>query len=239
MCRIRMYLSVVFLITICSNGWAQNTFQEIIEDNPFKLQRSIVNGVSWTNSVLYKGNRFCGSSNWKKGEVLLGDKLYKDVLINYDVVDNELILFDDKVGDEKYVKLNKELVSKFQYTDNKELKTFVKRTLPNTKGEDFYEEVFKGTVSFYIKHKKSVNKEIGTVYMGKLYDSNTLYLVDKNGANTFHSKKKLTQLLGNSKLLKKYIREHNLSINKENPSDIVLLLNYNEELTQSNNVASR
>lgn len=239
MCKKRTYLIVAFLVIVCINGWAQNTFQEIIKNDPFTSERSIVNGVSWTNSILYKGNRFCGTGNWKKGEVFLGGKLYKDVLINYDVVENELILFDDKRTDKKYVKLNKELISRFQYLENNELKTFVKTKLPNTKGEDFYEEVFKGSVTFYIKHKKSVNKEIGTIYMGKLYENNTFYLVDKNEAYTFHNRKKLTQLLGNSKLLKKYIRQHNLSINKNNPSDIVFLLNYNEELIQSDNIASR
>lgn len=234
-----MYLTVIFLMIVCGNGWAQNTFQDIVKTDPFTSKRSVINGVSWTNSVQYKGNRFCGNGNWKKGEILCNGKLYKDVLINYDVLENELILFDEKPGDEKYIKLNKELITRFRYIDGTEVKTFVKTKLPDTREEDFYEEVFSGSVSFFIKHKKMVNKEIGTTYMGKLYDSNILYLVDKNQTNTFHNKKKLTQLLGNSKVLKKYIRQNNLSINKNNPADIVLLLNYNEELLQSNNVASR
>lgn len=226
-------LFLLFMFSILLNGTAQTTFNKIIKTDLYTSGKSIVNGIDWTNSVSYQGNRFCGSKNWKDGSVLFNGKLYSGLKINYDVLEDELVLYDETPEAEKYVQLNKNLIEQFSFTYNGTRKTFVNKELNTSKGKEIYEEIYNGDVSFYIRHKKSVKKEIGTVYMGKLYDSNTFYLYHSEQAHAFKNKKKVLQILGNSKELKDFIRKENLKIHKDYPNDIVRLLIYHQSLTKA------
>ena len=230
----RQLLFILFMSSVLINGTAQTTFNTIINGDLYTSGKSIVNGIAWTNSVAYQGNRFCGSSNWKDGSVLFNGILYSGLKINYDVLEDELILYDETSGAEKYIQLNKDLIEQFSYADESNTKTFVYKEIDSSKGKEIYEEVYKGEISFYIKHKKSVKKEIGTLYMGKLYDDNTFYLYDAQQTRSFKNKKKILQILGYSKELKTFIRKENLIIHKNYPNDIVRLLVYHQSLTKAN-----
>ena len=227
-------LFILFMFAILINGTAQDTFNELVSSELYASGRSVVNGISWTNSIAYKGNRFCGSSNWKDGSILFNGRLYSGLKINYDVLEDELILYDETPGAEKYIQLNKELIEQFSYTDENTTQTFVFKELNASKGKEIFEEVYKGEVSFYIKHKKSVKKEIGTVYMGKLYDDNTFYLHDSQQIFAFKNKKKVLDILGNSKEIKDFIKRELLRIHRNYPNDIVRLLVYHQSLTPAN-----
>ncbi|MCY1722773.1 hypothetical protein OU798_20655 [Prolixibacteraceae bacterium Z1-6] len=230
MLRIIRYLFSILIFLpffVCS----QNTFDELIEQDLYANQRWIVNGVAWTNSSSYKGNRFCGSSKWKLGEVVFNGKEYFSVWINYDVLEQELILYDEKPGSEKYIKLNRQLIESFSYEDQGETKMFVVEELVPGNGTQIYEKVQSGAISFYIKYRKSVKNEIQGDYLGKIINNNIYYLVDEQGVHAFKNKKQVLDILGNTKALKKYIRKENLVINRKKPEDIVRLLVYNELLT--------
>jgi hypothetical protein len=221
---------IMLLLLVHLNGLTQPVFDEIVDQELYTSQRSIVNGIAWTNSVKYMGNKFYGSSQWKSGEVKFNGKLYLGLQINYDILEDKLILFDGKSGEEKYIEINKKLIEMFRFQDDNITHTFVNTELIPTKGKEFYEEVYTGPCSFYIKHKKTIKKEIGPVYMGKLYDGNIHYLTNNTGVHQFKNKKTILQILGNSIELKKYIRKENLKINRKHPNDIVRLLVYNESL---------
>lgn len=227
-------LFILFMFGILINGTAQTSFNELVSSDLYASGRSIVNGISWTNSVAYQGNRFCGSSNWKDGSILFNGRLYSGLKINYDVLEDELILYDETPGAEKYIQLNKKLIEQFSYTDENTSQTFVFKELNAAKGKEIFEEVYNGEVSFYIKHKKSVKKEIGTVYMGQLYDNNIFYLHDSRQSVAFKNKKKVLDILGNSKELKDFIRSEHLKIHRNYPNDIVRLLVYYQTITKAN-----
>jgi hypothetical protein len=230
----KQLLFIVFLFSIIKNGTTQTTFTSIINDDLYTSGQSIVNGLAWTNSVAYKGNRFCGSNNWKEGSVLFNGRWYSGLEINYDVLEDELIFYDETPGSEKYIQLNKDLIERFNYIDENTQRNFVLKELSSEKGKEIYEEIYRGAVSFYIKHKKSVKEEIGTKYMGKLYDSNTFYLDDGQQSYSFKKRKKVLEILGNSRELKTFIRKENLRINKNHQNDIVRLLEYYQSLIKAN-----
>lgn len=227
-------LFILFMFSLLLTGTAQTTFNTVINGDLYTSGKSIVNGIAWTNSVVYQGNRFCGSSNWKDGSVLFNGKLYSGLKINYDILEDELILYDETPGAEKYIQLNKRLIKQFSYTDANETKTFVYSKIDPSKGKEIYEKVYEGEVSFYIKHKKSVKKELYDIDMSKLYDNNSYYLCTPTDAYSFKNKKKVLQILGNSKELKNFIRQENLRIHKNHPNDIVRLLVYHQSLTKAN-----
>ena len=235
MLKIRSILLILFVCIVCGKHvFSQHTFTEVTDQELYLSERSIVNGISWTNSVRYKGNRFFGSKEWKTGELTFDGKRYKNIQINYDLLDGEIILYDDIPGKEKYIRLNKTKIDSFQFVDQGLVKHFESIQLKTSESKEICQRIYKGKVSYYVRHKKSVQKEIGTVYMGRLYDSNTHYLVDENGAHSFRKKKKVLELLGNPKELKKYIRSNKLSISPKYPNDVIMLLRFAESLNATN-----
>ncbi|NQU52940.1 MAG: hypothetical protein HQ522_10425 [Bacteroidetes bacterium] len=214
-------------------SFSQTDFDNFLKHELYSTSRSIVNGTPWTNSLLYRGHPFCGSNNWKTGDVIFNGERYPDLEINYNIVEDELILFDNKKG---LVKLNKRLIEEFTYIDESEstTKSFIHKELVLGDGKEFFEKVYSGTVTFYIKHKKWIKKNIGAGYMGTLYSNNKLYIVDAAGVHLFRKKGGLLDILGSSKELNKYIRKENLKINKKHPEDIVTLLMHFENLSQAN-----
>ena len=232
MLKIRSLLLLFFVFVLCGRYVsAQNTFSEVIDQELYLSERSVVNGISWTNSVRYKGNRFFGSKEWKTGELTFDGKKYEGIKINYDLLDNEIILFDDVPGNEKYIRLNKTKIDSFRFFDQGSIKHFESIYLNESEGKEICQRIYRGKVSYYVRHKKAVQKEIGTVYMGRLYDSNIHYLVDEKGAHSFRKKKKVLEVLGGQKELKKYIRSNKLMIS---PKYVTLLLRFAETLKTTN-----
>lgn len=233
--KIRSILLVLFAyLLLCGNALCQHTFDEAINQELYLSERAIVNGTSWTNSVRYEGNRFCGSKEWKTGQLSFDGKKYKNLLINYDLLEDEIILYDDIPGKEKYIQLNKGKIDSFQYIDNGQIKQFVNIELQASAGKEIYEVLYLGKVSYYLRHKKSVQKQIGTTYMGKLYDSNIHYLKTENGSFSVRNKKRVLEILGHSKELKKYIRQHGLTISPKKPNHIIQLIRFSETLSTTN-----
>ncbi len=234
--KIRNVVVLFFILHFVNfTSLSQTDFDIILQKELYTPSRDIINGTSWSNSMVYKGHPYCGSSQWKTGDVVFNGERYSDLNINYNIVEDELILFDEKKGNEKYIKLNKRLIEKFSYFDDSEktTKSFIHKELVLSKGKEFFEEVYSGTTSFYIKHKKLIKKQIGGTYMGSLYSDNTFYIVDSAGVHSFRNKGRLFDILGYNKELKKFIKKENLQINKDHPKDIVKLLMYYEILTQT------
>lgn len=235
--KIRNIVVLFFILHFVNfTSLSQTDFDIIIQKELYTPDRDIINGTSWSNSMVYKGHPYCGSSQWKTGDVVFNGETYSDLSINYNIVEDELILFDEKKGNEKYIKLNKRLIEEFTYFDESEstTKSFIHKELVLGDGKEFFEKVYSGTVSFYIRHKKWIKKNIGEGYMGTLYTNNNFYIGDSAGVHLFRKKGRLLDILGSSKELNKYIRKENLKINKKHPEDIVKLLMHFENLSQTN-----
>lgn len=235
MWKIRSILLILLLCILCSKyATSQSTFNEVINQELYRSERSIVNGVAWTNSVRYQGNRFFGSKDWKTGHLSFEGREYRNLQINYDLLDDEIIMYDAIPGQEKYIQLDKTKIDSFSFFDNGSSKHFVSLQLNGSEEAIICERIYKGEVSYFERHKKAVQKQIGTTYMGRLYDNNTHYLKNDRGIYSFRTKKRVLEILGNSKELKKYIRKHGLNINPKSPNDIVMLIRYSETLRTVN-----
>ena len=115
------------------------------------------------------------------------------------------------------------------------IRHFVNVELDPFKDKAICEVLFQGKVSYYVRHKKGIKKQIvktetGKIYAGILYDKNTHYLKNDSGTFSFRNQKMLLELLGNSKTLQKFIRKKGLTIKTRYPDDIIELLSYNETL---------
>lgn len=221
-----IFLLFIMLFEFQSN--AQSSFSKIVDQEFYARSALLVNGKIWSNSLNYKGHQFCHGAEWKKGNVLFGGVYYKDVLLNYDIHRSRLILFYKDGITSKYIELNNELVEAFDYLYAGEIHRFVTTDLLGEK--ELFEEVFTGSLSIYVKHKKGVHKRANNIYLGAYYERSHMYLQNKIGVFRVDSTSSLLKSLGNAKLLKKFIRKHGLYVDKDHVQDIVSLLTYFESL---------
>lgn len=234
--RILKVMLVLYYSLLVFTGFSQSGFNEIKEMELYTSKRSIVNGTPWYKANVYKGHQFFGSEYGKIGEILYQGKWYTDILMNYNILENEILIIDENKENTRWIKLNKKFIDSFSFIDkeNQKKSSFVYTELEENAGKDFYEIVYAGTVSFYIKHKKSVRKQIENNYKGVLYPNNQLYLKKDGQIFHFYSKSKLLDVLGNKKVLRSYISKTRLKINKKNTEDIAALLVYYDGIKTKN-----
>lgn len=239
MCIIRKTLAFI-LVLFCSSVcvFSQTSFNEIIEDELYAGKRSVVNGSTWKNSVAYRGHRFLGDKHWKTGDVVFNGKRYTNLQLNYDIVEDDLILYDEQDDNIRYINVNKRFLEEFSYEESGRKYTFIYSNFLSPSQKEIMEVRHVGPVSLYVKHRKDIRKQIGPVYMGTYYVNTQLYLKKDNKMYHVRNKKSILSVLGNEKELKKYARSKALNIDKHHPNHIVQLLVYNERFRSQQSLAT-
>lgn len=205
-----------------------NNSSYTIQNSDSKL---IINGIHWVNSTKYKNHRFCHNVNWKKGNIIFQNKLYTDLIFNYDIFKDELILFNRDGKSAQYIQLNKNFIKKFNYTEDGVEHNFKKINIVNK--TCFVEELYLGKTSFYIVHKKKLSDKNEGKYLGAYLYKPKYYFKNKDIFFKISNKKSILNFLGHQTELKKYIRDNSLKIKTKYPDHIVKLLAYYEKLTNN------
>ena len=191
------YCSIVLLLSLkCSNLIAQNTAQTPIHDwfdsKIGKENLDINNGKLLLNydRVFNKVDRFF-YSEYKSGSVIYDDQVYNNMILNYDVVNDDLILKPNGEFDKAPIIINKYKVKSFSI--NQKVYVNLNYDQPNLPEfiNGFYEESYKGdNISFYVKHSKIKKDLINDI---NLYDDfikkSSYFIAYKNTFYSISSKK--------------------------------------------------
>ncbi|MCX6256232.1 MAG: hypothetical protein NTV31_17420, partial [Bacteroidia bacterium] len=128
---------------------------DIIEQDSLKERQILYNGRVWRN--LYyrvRGDQFLFSKDFLQGSLTINGNSYKNILINYDIYNDE-ILTPKKNG--SIIQLNKEMVDSFTLVFVGKTYRFVNAqedSLPVIKG--FVKVLYKGKSALYVKYKKEI-----------------------------------------------------------------------------------
>ena len=170
------------------------------------------------------GHPFCIDEEWKNGSVTLNGRLYDDLLLRYDVEDNELVLNTSKLnGKSLQICLNTEEISSFEMDGRK----FV--VFPSGKDEDkpvFCELATDGEIDFLIVRKKEIRiiNSGGNTFEYKEYYDN--YLLKDGELHKFRNRRSLFRLVPSIKKdLRRYANMQGLSPGRKNVEDRALLVN--------------
>jgi hypothetical protein len=169
---------------------------------------------------------------WPKAEILYDGVHYSDILMNFDVYNNEIIIFYPEKSKEKYVVISKENLAEFSFTDSVKNRNhhFVYIELPGIRGKALYEKVTVSNTSVFIKPVKSV-EGISAGGQGKFSNSYEYFINTASGYVSFRSKNQFIKLLAlHSAELNRFIRKNELKINDRHPESIIAVLNYFDTL---------
>ncbi len=205
------------------------TSQKILEElnNIYGADQRLVSGKIYHQAPYgsVSGHPFCISDEWKEGQVTMDGRVYKNLLLKYDIVNNELVLNTLNLNNTSFqIRLEKGNISSFKL-DNRKFVIY-----PSTENDDnplFCELVSSGPVDFLLLRSKEmrITSSGGTDFEYKEYYNNYL---DKDGKLvSFKSRKSLFRLFpGHRKELRKYISQQALVLGRKNTDDRALLVDY-------------
>lgn len=197
-----------------------------------------INGVPMREISGYtnvEGSAFL-NDQWAKGMVKMADgRTFKDVLLKYDQVKDELY-FKDKKGDTLiFVDPVREFKVEYASGDDAHEKLFRNgyKNIPNSTENSFFEVVSDGTAQLLKRTTKSIaeSKEYNSTTVVKRFDENVKYyiIVSEKVIPIKRDKKSILAALTNKQpQLENFMRTNN--INLKNDEDLVKLMAYYSSL---------
>jgi hypothetical protein len=180
----------------------------------------------------YMGSPLLMEDYWPKAEILYNGVLYKDILMNYDVYSNEIIIYYPEKAKEKYVVISNDNLSGFSFNDSVKNRNyhFVYLELPGYRGKTLYENVTVGKTTVFIKPVKIV-RGISAGGQGKFSNIYEYFINTGSGYINFRSKSQFINLLAKHNAeLSRFIRKNELKIDERHPESIIAVLNYFDTL---------
>lgn len=202
-------------------------YKEALTEHLFVYQ-----GVEYKPILLHEGHPFFEVNDWQSGFVYYAGIWYDDVLLQYDLINDNLIirhyngftkviLEGERVG---YFKINNSFFERFKAEEAGNLPP------------GYYQQLYTGKIKVYAKRKKIYKEEIDkdrTSVKRKVIPRNSYYIWKDGSYHTVRNKGTVLGVLEDKKReMKKYMKENNLKYRK-NP-DLVLkkIASFYDEVTQ-------
>jgi hypothetical protein len=211
------------LLFIAYNSQSQNDSAASLHDwydsKVGKENLDINNGKILLNyDIILKNNDRFYFNNYTLGSIVYDNQPYNNVLLNYDVNNDDLIIKPYGENDKMPIVLNKSKVNSFKVNGKNYINLDLKKTDNELSISGFYEEVLiNNKINFYIKHKKDRRQIINDNLVFDDFTTITSYTIQyKNQFYKITNKKSLTTIFPE---LKKTINEYysnNDSIEKSN-----------------------
>ncbi len=230
-------VSNCILILLCfissKTTYSQNCLDILHKTPLYSNTNDIINGTKWTYEKKYLGSPLLVENYWPKANVLYNGVHYSGVYMNYDLYENQAIVFDPEINEKKYVVISMDYFSEFTFTDSitGKVHKYEYTELPGIKGKALYENASSAKIRFFIKPVKTVEARSADKDKGKYTFHYDNYMNFGNEFIIVHSKSQLIKLLATHLAdLKRYIRKNNLKINNQHPENIVAVLKYFDTL---------
>lgn len=194
----------------------------------YGLDPLLYNGRNYSFSLSHEtiGHPFVQTRNFETGYVVIRNEKFEDILLNYDVYNQELILkYLDMHGANKFIKLSKAWLRKFYLHDDE----FV--LMENEIGEkDFFQVIgHNGLIVLYKWQKQmSLSMQTGSTNYEFSEPVKTMYLFNNGEFYRFKNNKNFIAYfdpgLGDS--IKKYLTENRINVKKVSDEKMLNLITF-------------
>jgi len=203
-------------------------------DQYYTLDDKLINGFIYPMpDSRIKGNPWLGTREWSEGTIYIGDDLYENLMLKYDITEGDLILkarFGE--GTYKVLELPYPRVDSFRLGND----LFVRSDKFATKEEEpfYYEQIMDNGLTFvrrHIKHFVSKYDDLSPYGLFSETQTNNYFIdsgkrtqVDRRGQFIRYFKKPTR------KAIRRYIRQNNIRYGRASSSELKDLLRYCNEL---------
>ncbi|WP_298262626.1 hypothetical protein [uncultured Lutibacter sp.] len=235
-----VFFAFFFLSLKTTTFYCQNN--ELTKESSYKWFDKVIgvgntglyNGIQYERKFnpLHNDHEYYLSSEFLIGDIIYNGQPYYDILLKYDIYNDDLIVKLPSYTSFNIIKLIKQHVKSFSINNNNK---FVNIKASNSSVENvvgFYEVIFDdGNIKMYKKHQKSLKKHLEKSYVYDAFKNKEEYFLFYN--NTYYkikSKRNFFKILPN---LKKNINSYYNSYYKLKREDYdVFLLNFSKYLSE-------
>lgn len=215
----------IFTLILTSSVFSQETFRE--PEEVFGPDPLLYNGKKYSYFMPSSatGHQFLFSPDFSMGQVSIRQKTFKNLWLNYDVYNQELLLkYEDKMGTPQIIELSKAWLESFQL----EGRQFLCLGPPEEKR--FYQVCGDREAVFLFYWKKEFGIEHGTGPVNYAFGpaSRDLFLMIGEDIRPFRSKRSLLKGFDpvRREEIKAFIRKNRLHIKTATPNEMTALANF-------------
>ncbi|MCX6253592.1 MAG: hypothetical protein NTV31_03850 [Bacteroidia bacterium] len=202
----------------------------VSQQDTLKENQNLYNGRIWRNLYyLVKGNQFLFSKEFLPGSLSINGKTYANIFLKYDIYKDEILTPVDLGG---ILQLNKEMVDSFSVSYQNKTYRFIKMQEDSTGQKRYFNVLFNGKTTIYIKYNKKIDKLAEGEY-DRFYQIVRTYLVKDNIIFPITGKSDLLKILiENNELIKNYIKKNKLKVSEKVPESFIPVIRYYDSLNR-------
>ena len=202
-----------------------------VQQGPLKENQILYNGKVWRN--LYtnvKGDQFLFSSDYLIGSLSINGEIYKNLSINYDIYNDEIIT---PTNHGSILQLNKEMVDSFTVSFGVKTYSFINITADSLAGIKGYVNVlYSGKSALFIKYKKEIQLLAVDDKYDLFYRTYKIYFLKHGTVYQINSKRDLLKLMAEDKTqIKAFIKNNKLKVTTKVVESLVPVLRYYDSLS--------
>jgi hypothetical protein len=235
--RLNLLFSLLFLLFsgygLCTKEcFGQIPPAKVSQKEPVIENQILYNGKAWRNMyVMVQGDQFLFSKDFLPALITINGNTYKDIFVNYDIFNDELIT---SKNNGTIVQLNKEIVDSFTLVfgvKNYLFKNIDADSLDGIKG--YVNVLYSGRSSLYVKYKK----EIDLLAVDDKYDlffrTLKIYLLKNGKIYQLNNKSDMLKALEEEKIqIKAFMKKNGLKVSKKEPESFVPLIKYYDSISK-------
>jgi hypothetical protein len=213
---------ILLFISLSSLTYAQDI------GSVYGLDPLLYNGRNYSFSLSNEtiGHPFLNTQNYKTGYVVIRNEKFEDILLNYDIYNQELILkYQDLHGADNLIKLSKAWLRSF-YLNNNE---FVSLETENGQ-ERFFQVIGRDSLKilYHWEKKMSLSKEVGKSNYHFSEPGKVMYLFRNEVFYRFKNNNSFIEYFepGQKDLIKIHLAQYKINVKKASDESMLNLINY-------------
>jgi hypothetical protein len=221
----------------CLRGF-ETILLTLTEQDTLKEYQSIYTGRTWTNKYRrINGDQFLFTNYFLPGTVSANGKIFKNLLIRYDINSDEIMV---PVSRDEILQLNKEMVDSFSINFKSQTYRFTnilndsQNVLKGIKSfNGYFLDFYKGGSALYIKYIKNISPNITDKSDGEFIQTQKIFLVKDKIVYPIKTRKDLYKALDADKgQLRNWIKSNMLKVSMKNPESLIPIIKYYDKSRQ-------
>ena len=204
----------------------------LVQPDTLRENQALYIGKLWSNQYTnVKGDQFLFSREYLPGSLTLNGIIYRNILINYDIYNDEILVPKNKAS---IVQLNKEMVDSFSLNNNGITYRFVNAQMDSTMGiKGFVNQLYKGKSILYVKYKKEIEELAVDDKYDLFFRTFRIYFLKDGQIYQLTSQGDLFKILKQDKTkVKEYMKKNRLKISKKEPGSFIPVIRYYDSISQ-------
>jgi hypothetical protein len=202
------------------------------QPDTLKENQALYIGKMWSNQYTnVKGDQFLFSREFLPGSLTLNGNIYRNILINYDIYNDEILVPKNKAS---IVQLNKEMVDSFSVVNNGIIYRFVNAQMDSIQGiKGYVNQLYKGKSILFVKYKKEIEELAVDDKYDLFYRSYRMYFLKDGKIYQVSSKGDLLKILKEDKIkIKDFMKKNRLKISVKEPGSFVPVIRYYDSISK-------